>query len=313
MEELVWCAVNVSEGKQPELTKEVSELIHQFSGVSLKHIDIGESVNRSVITFFAKPSVLTDFSLHFFDLFLTRIDMRFHQGSHPRIGAVDVFPIVPLNGTPQRKCLQLAREIGEKVSLQFKLPVYLYEDSQEKKHRKRLEQIRKGGYESLEEKMKLIAWQPDFGPKEFQPKSGATVLGVRKALIAINFSLKNLPESKAEEIAKKIRWSNLNSTFRLKSVKAIGWFIPEYGLSQVSVNLTDFEATSLKKVFDAINHLAKAEGSEINNTELIGLLPKQALLDEFATIEEAVKYLKLGYDLNDNLYNRIFDMANASL
>lgn len=269
MDKLVWCAVNISEGRDQKTIQHIKNLFQLYKNVSLQHVDVGADVNRSVFSFFATQTALPLFVNAFFQLALSSINMKHHTGSHPRIGAVDVFPFVPLNNSTPTEIHSLVKRLSEQLATDFGLPIYLYEDSQEQAYRKQLEQIRKGNYEALPKKMKQPGWIPDFGPVDFQPEKGATVMGLRKPLVAVNFTLKSGNESVASSIAKAIRASNTSSTHSLPGVKAIGWYIPEYKQAQVSVNITDSQKTSFKHVFDTINLLAKKQNRTIVELSLI--------------------------------------------
>ena len=307
MSNLVWCAVNVSEGQNESTLQRIQNLFTHSEGIQFKHVDIGQSVNRSVWSFFAELNQLPAFADAFFQLCLQQIDMRNHKGSHPRIGAVDVFPVVPIGNTSQQEVIEVVNSMASQISTDFNVPIYLYEDSQAKLYRRRLEQIRKGGYEGLEQKMNKAKWQPDFGAS-YNAKAGATVMGVRQPLVAINFAINSNKVELAKQIAKQIRASNTKSKFAMQGVKAIGWSIPEYNTVQVSVNHTRTVQVSLKTIFDTINKIASEHNATIIETELIGLLPQSILLNDFSTIDEAVEYYKLNNKKNPNLLGRIIDV-----
>lgn len=312
MSKLVWCAINVSEGKNKQCILALQNVCKQ-TGIFLQHTDVGHSVNRSVFSIFAKQENLIDFALDFYKTAFSFIDMRNHKGSHPRIGAVDVFPIVPLNNSTYIECDQLAVSIAKQVGFTFQLPVFLYENSQPNKFRNRLEQIRKGDYEALEKKLSRPNWQPDYGTSIMNFKTGGTIVGARKPLAAINFSLPYSDVKPAKKIAKQLRSSNTHSPYRLEGVKSIGWKIPEYNTIQVSTNITDINQTPIKQVFDSINLLAKQWQTAVHKTELIGLLPQKALLQSFQNIQEGIDYLLLENELNPNLSQRIFNMKKVYL
>ena len=313
MSKLVWCAINVSEGRNHSTLASLQQVCERTEGVELWDLHVGKTVNRSVFSVIARQNSLLQFARNFFSSAITNIDMQMHKGSHPRVGAVDVFPIVPLNESTYEETNELAQLIAGEINKQFQLAFYYYEQSQKKAYRKRLEQIRKGNYEALAEKLKTKLWYPDIGSVEFNARSGITVIGTRKPLIAINFSLKHSNLAVAKEIAGKIRASNKNSSHSLAGVKAIGWKIPEYNTVQVSVNSTDSEATSLKQLFDTINSLAEHYNTEITKSELIGLIPHSVLCRDFNDTESALKYFYLYSAINANIRSRIIDLNNTRL
>ena len=312
MKELVWCAINVSEGRNEATLSNLQTICKTHKGIYLQHIDIGKTVNRTVFSIFAEQNNLPAFANVFFKNALANINMENQTGAHPRIGAVDVFPIVPLNNSTYEQCILLSKQIGKQVGTNFKMPVYLYELSQQNSHRKRLEQIRKGNYENFSEKMNLPNWEPDFGATQFNSTTGATVIGARKPLVAINFSIQTDAVLLAKNIAKQIRESSGNAN-SFKGVKAIGWYIPEYKTAQVSVNITDVEASPLKFIFDKINELAATNQTFIHKTELIGLIPKSVLLQHFSSISDAITYFRLNNELNPNIQHRIIELNSVSL
>jgi len=321
------CIPNISSSNK-QLIAALKHYLENQAGCKLYNIDRHESVNRSVFTYLVEEANFIDVAIGFFKLTYAAIDMQSQNGLHPRIGAIDVFPVVPLGKTSKKVAVQLTHQLAEQVGKDFGIPIYLYEHSQKSQHRKRLEQIRKGGYEGLTEKMQLPEWQADYGPTTFNQQSGVTVMGVRDILIAINFGLNNASLQVAKVIAKKIRSSGyLLARQRipglLPNVKAIGWRIPEYQMVQVSVNITDYKTTGLHKVYTTVNTLAKEYRSEISHAEIIGILPEDALLaagkkfnsnkvGKEELINGAIDGLKLDNELNPNLRNRIINFTSLA-
>lgn len=297
----IWSAINISEGRNLSFLNEISQFCKQYQGVELRHTDIGTSIHRSVFSLLIEQSVFVDFVTAFTNQCLQAIDMQKHNGSHIRVGAVDVIPIVPLRGVTHEQALELAKTTAKALTQFHQLSIYYYEDSQAKSYRKHLEQIRRGQYEHFAIKIKKPEWQPDEGPSHWNAKQGITVLGVRNPLIAVNFSI-HCSKAEAKHIASLIRQSNTESSHALTGIKAIGWSIPEYKTSQVSVNITQPHITSLKQVFDTITKLSK---KPIQNTELIGLIRYSDLLSHFETIEEAKSYLSLSINYNQILYSNV--------
>ncbi len=225
-----------------------------------------------MLTFVGRAKALKKAVLKMYGLASSLIDMRKHQGEHPRIGAVDVCPFVPLGETAMSECVELAGEVGCEVGERYGLPVFLYEQAAREPQRKRLENIRRGGYEGLSEKLKV--WRPDFGPGELNPGLGATVIGARKILIAYNVNLRSQDLAIAKKIARTVRESGGG----LKNVKAIGIWMKSLGQVQVSLNLTDYQATPVHRVVELIRREAARYGVAVANTELIGLAPADAFL-----------------------------------
>lgn len=295
---IVECVPNFSEGKDPGIIQAIRDEITKVPGVKLLHVDMGKSTNRTVVTFAGTPEAVVEAAFQAIRIASEKIDMRQHKGEHPRMGATDVCPLIPVQGVSLEETVIYAKQLGERVGKELGIPVYLYEAAASAEHRKNLASIRSGEYEGLEEKMKGEAWKPDYGPVHFNAKSGATVIGARDFLIAYNVNLNTNSVKLANEVAYDVRENGrplrdpisgqlkknadgevLRSTGLCPSVKAIGWYIDEYGLAQVSMNLTDMHKTSLHEAFEACRKSADAYGLLVTGSELVGLVPKQALLD----------------------------------
>ncbi len=304
MQQLIECIPNFSEGRDPKILDAIATAIRQIEGVKLLHIDQGEAANRTVFTFVGPPKKLVEAAFQAIKTASELIDMRQQTGEHPRIGATDVCPLVPLANITMEEVMQYAQELGQRVGDALDIPVYLYENSASQPTRKNLATIRSGEYEGLAAKMKLPDWQPDYGPMTFNAKSGATVLGARDFLIAYNVNLDTDSVELANEIARTVRTSGRLVTQadgtkkrvpgKLKYLKAIGWYIEEYGKAQVSMNLTNMHETSVHHAFEACVAAAEPLGVKVTGSELIGLIPQQPLL-------AAGKYYsaKLGKKTND--------------
>lgn len=286
MEQLVECVPNFSEGQDRCKIDAIANAISSAQ-VKILNIDSGYAANRTVITFAGSPEAVCEGAFNGVKKAGEVIDMRVHHGTHPRIGATDVLPIVPISGISLEECAELARNLAKRIFEELGIPCYCYEASAFKPERKRLEVCRAGEYEGLSAKIANPQTRPDFGPDHFTQtaaKSGATVIGARKYLIAVNFNLNTTDKDIAMEIAKDVRQSGrvVNGARlpgSLGGVKAIGWYIEEYGFAQVSMNITDIDQTPLYKAFDTVCEAAKARGVKVTGTEIIGLVPKKVLLD----------------------------------
>jgi glutamate formiminotransferase / formiminotetrahydrofolate cyclodeaminase len=304
LKRILECVPNFSEGRDTKVIKKLKESIASVPGVKLLHVDTGHSANRSVMTFAGEPEKVVEAAFRAAKCASENIDMTKHKGVHPRIGAVDVIPMVPITGITMDETIKLSYALAEQIVAELGIPVYCYEKSALKPDRKKLENIRKGEYEGLLNKMTDAKWKPDFGPVEFNAKSGATVVGARNILIAYNVNLNSKSVDIASKIAAQVRESggyvaDKNGTMKrmpglLSHVKAIGWYIEEIGKAQVSMNLTDIDFTPLHKAFETVKDLAKKENIEVAGSELIGLIPLKALTN-------AGKYYSGNKDLNENL------------
>lgn len=287
MSALIECVPNVSEGRNLQSLEAISQAIKAVDSVKLLHIDRGEAANRTVFTFVGPPNNVIEAAFQVIKTTALHIDMRLQKGTHPRIGATDVCPLIPISNISMKEVDKLAQQLGKRVAAELKIPVYLYEQSATTSERKNLATIRQGAYEGLEKKMQLPKWYPDFG-KKFNAKSGATVIGARNFLIAYNVNLNTSSIQIARRIAKEIRESGslvkqLDGTKirvpgLLKSLKAIGWYIEEYGKAQVSMNLTSYKETGLSPAYEACKMIAQKYKVVVTGSELIGLIPKEAIL-----------------------------------
>lgn len=293
---IIECVPNFSEGRDREKIQAIVREIESTPGVKLLDVDPGEATNRTVVTFIGSPEGVLEAAFRGIKKAAELIDMRQHRGAHPRIGATDVCPFVPVSEVTMEDCIRLANELGKRVAEELGIPVYLYEEAAKKPERRNLANIRAGEYEGLEEKLKNPDWQPDYGEPVFNPKSGATVIGAREFLIAYNINLNTRDRKIAQEIASYLRESgrpkkdkNGNLVLdkngqpvkvpgKFKAVKAVGWYIDEYGIAQISINFTNYKITPPHLVFDEACRLAEKMGVRVTGSELVGLIPKEALL-----------------------------------
>ena len=294
---LVECVPNISEGRRPEVYHAVANAAASVNGVTLLNVDPGSDTNRTVITFVGGPDAVLEAAFRLVQKGVELIDMTTHRGAHPRIGAVDVVPFIPVANVTMDECVELARRLGERIGRELHVPVYLYEYACSAPHRRNLADIREGEYEGCARKLADPQWKPDFGPAEFVPRSGAIVVGARKFLVAYNVNLNTLDKRLANRVAYDIRERGRMKRDAndqpvldakgdpvwepglLKSVKAVGWVIQEFGCAQVSINLTDLDITPLHVVFDTCDERARERGLRITGSEIVGLVPRQVLLD----------------------------------
>jgi glutamate formiminotransferase len=289
---------NVSEGRRPDVVERLADAVRATTGARLLDHSADPAHNRSVYTLAGEAPAVAAAVMALFDEAIASIDLRIHRGEHPRLGAVDVVPFVPLEGATMEDCIALAREVGADVSARFGVPVYLYEEASTRPERRRLEEIRRGGFEGLTARMRADAWAPDFGPRSPHPTAGATVIGARAPLIAYNINL----NSDRLDVAKRIAAAVRESSGGLKHVKAAGFTLGHRGIVQVSMNLTNFEQTPIVRVFDAVKHEADRYGVSILESEIIGLVPAAALESG------AASYLQLArFGPDQILENRLRD------
>jgi glutamate formiminotransferase/formiminotetrahydrofolate cyclodeaminase len=293
---LVECVPNFSEGRDREKIGAITREIEAVPGVKLLDVDPGASTNRTVVTFIGTPEAVKEAAFRAIAKAAEVIDMRGHKGAHSRIGATDVCPFVPVSGVTMEDCVRLAGELGARVAAELGIPVYLYEAAARKPERRNLAVVRAGEYEGLSEKLKDPRWAPDFGKAVFNPKSGATVIGAREFLIAYNINLNTRDRKLAHEIALSLRESGrakrdkdgniakdkrgvaVKLPGRFKEVKSVGWYVEDYGLAQISVNFTNYKVTPVHVVFDEARRLAGKLGLRVTGSELVGLIPREALL-----------------------------------
>lgn len=275
---LVECIVNVSEGRNEGTLAIIAAAISGVPGCQLLHQDRGVGANRTVFTFAGPPDAVFAAAFAVYKAAAALIDMRLHTGEHPRIGAVDVCPFVPISGVGLAELVARTQVLGKQLGKALNIPVFLYEASASADHRRNLAAIRKGEYEGLAARAGDPAWQPDFGPA-LQPTFGATVLGARPFLIAWNINLApDVPLAIAKDLAAKLRGSGRNGKSGLfPGLKAIGWYLPEFGRCQISCNIVDAETTDLAKVYFTAVSLADSVGAKVTGSELIGLIPERYL------------------------------------
>jgi glutamate formiminotransferase/formiminotetrahydrofolate cyclodeaminase len=293
---LVECVPNFSEGRDREKIGAITREIEAVPGIKLLDVDPGASTNRTVVTFIGTPEAAKEAAFRAIAKAAEVIDMRGHKGAHSRIGATDVCPFVPVSGVTMDDCVKLAGELGARVASELGIPVFLYEAAARKPERRNLAVIRAGEYEGLSEKLKDPRWTPDFGKPVFNPKTGATVIGAREFLIAYNINLNTRDRKLAHEIAlslresgrakrdkagnavKDARGNTVKVPGRFKEVKSVGWYVEDYGVAQISVNFTNYKMTPVHVVFDEARRLAGKLGLRVTGSELVGLIPKEALL-----------------------------------
>jgi len=286
---IVECVPNISEGRNPEIYNVVAQAAASVSGVELLDVDPGQETNRTVITFVGEPEAVLDGAFELIKRSFELIDMSTHQGAHGRQGATDVCPFVPVSGVTMDDCVELSKRLGKRVGEELGLPVFLYEYAATRPERRSLADIRQGEYEALEEKLKTPEFAPDFGPAAFVPSFGVMVTGARKFLVAYNVDLNVTDKRWANRVAFDIRekgrmvkgpdGKKMQQPGMLKAVRGVGWFIPEYGCAQVSMNLIDLDVTPVHVAFDACDKSARERGIRVTGSELVGLIPRQAMLD----------------------------------
>ncbi len=293
---VIECVPNISDGRRLELIQAMADALRAIAGVRVLDVQSDPAHNRSVLTLAGDPSSLKTAVLALFANAVESIDLRTHQGEHPRLGAVDVVPFIPIEGATMADCVALAREVGAEVGKRYGIPVFLYEDAASSPARRNLEDIRRGEFEGLAEKMKGLEWTPDFGPAQPHPSAGATVIGARMPLIAYNINLATTRLDVARKIAAAIRMSS--GGFRY--VKAMGIALEDRGIVQVSMNLTNYEKTPIFRVFETVKREAARYGVSILESEIVGLVPSAALT------QAAEFYLQLeGFSAQQVLENKL--------
>src|ERR1700759_1315563 len=295
MHQIIECVPNFSEGNDLNIIKQITDEIETVDGVRLLNVDAGKATNRTVVTFVGSPRAVVQAAFKAIKKAGELIEMSKHKGEHPRMGATDVCPLIPIANITMEETVAYAHELAKMVGEDLQIPVYLYEHAQKDKLRNNLSIIRAGEYEGFFKKIKLAEWKPDFGPQDFDAKSGATVIGARDFLIAYNVNLNTTSVRRANAIAFDVREAGRTKTENgkpvldengkpvtipgsLKSVKAIGWFIEEYGIAQISMNLTNINVTPLHIAFDEVCKKADARGIRVTGSELVGLVPLQSML-----------------------------------
>ncbi|HKK71927.1 MAG TPA: glutamate formimidoyltransferase [Candidatus Krumholzibacteria bacterium] len=294
---VVECVPNISEGRDRAVIDAVAGVIHQVEGCELLDVDPGAATNRTVITFVGTPETVVEGAFQLVKKAQELIDMRHHSGEHPRFGATDVCPFVPVSGVDMDDCVELAHRLGQRLGEELGISGYFYENAARTPERQNLSVVRSGEYEALEKKLSDPKWKPDFGPATFDPKFGVVAVGAREFLIAYNVNVNTADKRLPHEIALRVReqgrakrdenWQivrdengkPLKVPGRLKNVKGIGWTIEEFGTAQVSMNLTNFRETPVHVVFDACEEEARDLGVRVTGSEIVGLVPLQAMLD----------------------------------
>lgn len=296
MKPIIECVPNFSEGQNKEIITQITRVIEETEGVSLLNVDPGAATNRTVVTFVGSPDDVIEAAFKAIKKASELIDMSQHKGEHPRMGATDVCPLIPISGISMEETARYAEKLGERVGRELNIPIYLYEAAAKSPERKNLATIRAGEYEGFFQKINQAEWKPDYGPAVMNVQSGATVIGARDFLVAYNVNLNTTSERKANSVAFDVREAGrvkkkgetilrdeqgeaLREPGKLKSVKGIGWFIEEYGIAQVSMNLTNLNETTLHEAFEACCESANARGLRVTGSELVGLVPKNVMLD----------------------------------
>ena len=303
MKQLIECVPNFSEGRDMNVIRQITDEIERIDGVKLLDVDPGATTNRTVVTFVGTPDEVVEAAFQAVKKAQELIDMRWHKGDHPRFGATDVCPLVPVSGISMEETAEYARKLGQRIGEELGIPVYLYENAATAEIRRNLANCREGEYECVKDRICSDEWKPDFGPCEFGEsvaRSGATAVGARDFLIAVNFNLNTTSTRRANAIAFDVREKGrpkregnpitgkpvldekgepVMIPGTLKGTKAIGWFIKEYGFAQVSMNITNLSQTPLHVAFDEVSEKARLRGIRVTGLEIVGLVPKQAIID----------------------------------
>jgi len=279
MKKIIECVPNFSEGRNQDVIAAIADAIKDTAGCSLLDVDPGRSTNRTVYTFVGDPVTIIDGALAAARVAKEKIDMRAHSGEHPRFGAMDVCPFIPVAGVTMEECAEVAKQFAKRAAEELAVPFYLYEEAAEHDYRRKLPDVRRGEYEGLEERLKDFKWKPDFGPDEFVPSWGATATGARMFLIAYNVNLLGT-SNQAHRIALNLREAGrgVDKPGRLKDVKGMGWFVDEYNMAQVTVNLNNFEVTPIHTLFEEVKKEAEALQIGVTGSEIIGIVPLKSLL-----------------------------------
>ncbi len=293
---VIECVPNISEGRRTEVVAGIAEALGAVPGLRVLDVQSDATHNRSVLTIAGDAASLRAGIPLLFERTLEVVDLRLHRGEHPRLGAVDVVPFIPIEGVTMAECVALAREVGDVVGRRLGVPVYLYEDAASRPERKNLEDIRRGEFEGLAARMSQAEWKPDFGPALPHPSAGATVIGARMPLIAYNVNLATDRLDVAKKIASAVRMSSGG----LRFVKAMGLALEDRGIVQVSMNLTNFEKTPIVRVFELVKREAARYGVNVLESEIVGLIPQAALL------QAAEYYLQIeGFSPSQVLENKL--------
>ncbi|WP_416197634.1 MAG: glutamate formimidoyltransferase [Sporanaerobacter sp.] len=298
MARLIECVPNFSEGRNTELVEKILDEVRKVEGVKLLDYSSDKDHNRTVVTFIGEPEKVLEAAFNACKRASELIDMTKHTGEHPRMGATDVIPLIPISDVTMEEAVELSKKLAKRIGEELNIPVFLYEKSATASHRENLAEVRKGQYEGMAEKLKEEMWKPDFGPAELNIKSGVTAVGARMPLVAFNVNLGTNDITIAKKIAKAVRASSGG----LKYCKALGIEIKERDIVQVTMNMVDYTKTPLYRVFDMIEREANRYGVNVIGSEIIGLVPMNALIDC------ADYYLKIeNFDYGQILENRIFE------
>ncbi len=293
---IVECVPNFSEGRRKDVIERIIDAVRGVEGVKVLDYSSDASHNRTVLTFVGEPMAVKEAAFRAAEKAAELIDMEQHQGEHPRIGATDVIPLIPISGVSMEECVELARDLGRDIGEKLGIPVYLYEEAATLPERKNLAHVRRGEYEGLKEAIKTPERQPDFGPAQMHPRAGAVAVGARPPLVAYNINL----DTDKVEIAKAIARSIRGSSGGYPSIKALGVLIEETGKAQVTINVCNYKEVSLARVFETVKIEAERYGVNITGSEIVGLVPMEALLDA------AAFYLRLeGFQLEQVLEKRL--------
>ncbi|RLD39368.1 MAG: glutamate formimidoyltransferase [Bacteroidetes bacterium] len=300
MRKLIECVPNFSEGRNMDIIKQITDIIESVDGIKLLDVDPGAATNRTVVTFVGEPEPVLEAAILSMKKAKELIDMRKHTGAHPRFGATDVCPLVPVSNISMEETVEWAHKLAKRAGEELNYPIYCYENAAQKPERKNLATVRSGEYEGLKKKLANPDWQPDFGPATFVPETGATAISARDFLVAFNVNLNTTSTRRANAIAFDVRergrvkregnpitgkivldekGNKVMIPGTLKAVKAIGWYIEEYGIAQISMNLTNINITSVHKAFDEVSKSATARGIRVTGSELVGVMPLNAILD----------------------------------
>ncbi|HYW95611.1 MAG TPA: glutamate formimidoyltransferase [Bacteroidales bacterium] len=300
MSRIIECVPNFSEGRDMAVIEQITAVIKSVEGVKLLDVDPGKATNRTVVTFTGDPENVVEAAFMAVRAATGLIDMTRHHGEHPRFGATDVCPLIPVSGVSMEETVEYARQLGKRIGEELNIPVYCYENAAFTAERRNLASVRSGQYEGLKEKLSDPAWKPDFGKASFNPQAGAIAVGARDFLVAYNINLNTTSTRRANAIAFDVREKGrvkrkgdpltgeivkdengkpVYTPGTLKSVKAIGWYIEEYGIAQISMNLTNISVTSIHEAFDEVSRKALDRGIRVSGSELVGLVPLKAMLD----------------------------------
>ncbi|MBT7259701.1 MAG: glutamate formimidoyltransferase [Desulfobacula sp.] len=279
MKKIVECVPNFSDGRNKETIDAIADAIRQTKGCRLLDVDPGKSTNRTVYTFVGSPEAVIEGALNSARVARKKIDMRVHKGGHHRMGAMDVCPFIPVANVTMEECVEISRDFGRRAAEELGIPIYLYEESATLEYRKKLPQIREGQYEAIKDRIITREWKPDFGPAEFIPEWGATVTGARFFLIAYNVNLLSTP-NQAHRIALNLREAGrgVDEPGRLKEVKGMGWYVEDYNLAQVTVNLDNYHVTPPHILFEEVKKDAKDLNVAVTGSEIVGVVPLEAIL-----------------------------------